>query len=221
MPVFSNPLRSDCKGNPCGVSRDDPDAGADAVAALNITRFGVANYVDTRPTLTAANASGESTAATMWGGAIKSLEQSMPVEFSSQFSAMDAINVVGTIGVDQAHVGMNGRTHVVIDGGALGFFQIDPTGNYVPWDGDIATLAGTSEPRPLLAREELRAVKGLRFIDLGHHRYQYQYLHCLFGGWHQQPGVQRNANTDYDCAVSINDCYVARCAACRCSTPGP
>jgi len=167
LPRFSNPQRSDCNGNPCGVSRDDPVAGADAVGALNVTRFAVSQFVGTRPTLVAANASGESTAATMLGGAIRSLVPSQPVEYNTQFGSQEAINVVGTIQVDPAHVGQSGRTHVVIDGGALGFFQMDNTGNYVPWDGDVATLSGTSATRPLLAREDLVAVKGLRFADLG------------------------------------------------------
>ena len=44
---FSDP-DSDCEGSPCGVAIDAPD-GADAVTALNATRFQVANFAESKP----------------------------------------------------------------------------------------------------------------------------------------------------------------------------
>ncbi len=44
---FSDP-DSDCEGSPCGVAIDEPD-GADAVTALNATRFQVANFAESKP----------------------------------------------------------------------------------------------------------------------------------------------------------------------------
>ena len=46
LPLFSNPLNSDCNGLPCGVSRNNIEQGADAVLSINTTRFQVANKRD-------------------------------------------------------------------------------------------------------------------------------------------------------------------------------
>jgi len=46
LPLFSNPLITDCNGLPCGVSRNDLEQGADAVLSINTTRFQVANIRD-------------------------------------------------------------------------------------------------------------------------------------------------------------------------------
>ena len=46
LPLFSNPLITDCNGHPCGVSRNNIEQGADAVLSINTTRFQVANKRD-------------------------------------------------------------------------------------------------------------------------------------------------------------------------------
>jgi len=43
LPVLSSPSAL-CQGEPCGVNRNDPNAGADAVHALNIARDQIAAY---------------------------------------------------------------------------------------------------------------------------------------------------------------------------------
>lgn len=46
LPLLSNPVITDCKGLPCGVSRNDLEQGADAVLSINTTRFQIANLRD-------------------------------------------------------------------------------------------------------------------------------------------------------------------------------
>ena len=46
LPLFSNPLITDCNGLSCGVSSNDLEQGADAVLSINTTRFQVANIRD-------------------------------------------------------------------------------------------------------------------------------------------------------------------------------
>ena len=87
--------------------------------------------------------------------------------FATQFTARDAVSLVGNLSVDAAHVGRQGRTHMVISAPGLGFFQVNASGGYVPWDGNPATLAGSIAPRPLQAIEQLTVFRDVAFGALG------------------------------------------------------
>ena len=168
LPLFSNPRRNNCKGQTCGVSKDDETRGADAVLALNTVRFQAARYLGTRPLHSMATASGAASAASLRAGVIRTGGPNGASDsFGTQFSAQDAVTLVGNLSVDAAHVGRQGRTHMVISAPGLGFFQVNASGGYVPWDGNPATLTGSIAPRPLQAIEELTAFRDLAFGALG------------------------------------------------------
>jgi len=168
LPLFSSPLRSNCKGQPCGVSKDDEARGADAVLALNTVRHQAARYLGTRPLHSMATASGAATTASLRAGVIRTGgPNGAGNSFGTQFSAQDAVSLVGHLSVDAAHVGRQGRTHMVLSAPGLGFFQVNASGGYVPWDGNPATLAGSIAARPLQAIEELTAFRDIAFGALG------------------------------------------------------
>lgn len=168
LPLFSNPRRNNCKGQTCGVARDDETRGADAVLALNTVRFQAARYLGTRPLRSMATASGAPTAASLRAGVIRTGGPNGPSDsFATQFTARDAVSLVGNLSVDAAHVGRQGRTHMVISAPGLGFFQVNASGGYVPWDGNPATLAGSIAPRPLQAIEQLTVFRDVAFGALG------------------------------------------------------
>lgn len=168
LPVFSDPTKSTCKGQPCGVSRTDDSNGADAVLSLRTTRFQVARYRAARPALAMANASGGSTAASAAGGVINTGGSSgIGTSFGNAFSNLNVLSLNGIINVDPAHVGQTGVTHIVIVAQGIGNFQVNSAGGYVPWDGNPATLVGSIAPRPLAAVEDLTAFRNLSFNSLG------------------------------------------------------
>jgi hypothetical protein len=168
LPLFSNPRLLKCKEQACGVDSEIEATGADAVKSLNAVRFQVARFMQPRPTVTMVNASGAATSAVMRGGVIRT-NGSEPADasFGSTYSGTDLLSLVGSITVDPAHVGMTGRTHMVISAPGIGFFQVDPNGGYVGWNGDMATLLGSIQPRPLKAMEELTVFKDLSFTAIG------------------------------------------------------
>lgn len=168
LPVFSNPASNTCKGQACGVPQSDTTSGANAVLALKTTRFQIARYVGTRPALSVATGSGASTSATMSGGVIRTGGAAgLATSFGTQYSPADALSLVTSINVDPAHVGRTGTTHIVINAAGVGFFQVNSSGAYVPWDGNPATLLGTVQPRALQSVEELTAFRDLSFGSLG------------------------------------------------------
>jgi len=168
LPLFSNPRRNNCKGQACGVSRDDETRGADAVLALNTVRHQAARYLGTRPLHSMATASGAATTASLRAGVIRTGGPNGAGDsFGTAFSAQDAVSLVGNLSVDASHVGRMGRTHMVLSAPGLGFFQVNSSGGYVPWDGNPATLTGNIAPRPLQAVEELTAFRNLSFGALG------------------------------------------------------
>jgi hypothetical protein len=129
LPLFSNPRRNNCKGQTCGVSKDDETRGADAVLALNTVRFQAARYLGTRPLHSMATASGAASAASLRAGVIRTGGPNGAGDsFGTQFSAQDAVTLVGNLSVDAAHVGRQGRTHMVISAPGLGFFQVNASG---------------------------------------------------------------------------------------------
>jgi len=168
LPLFSNPRLFKCKEQACGVDSAIEASGADAVKSLNAVRFQVARYTQPRPTLTMLNATGAPSSAITRGGVIRTNGEAAPDNsFGSSFTGSDLLSLVGSITLDPADVGKIGRTHMVIDAGALGFFQVDPQGGYVEWNGDPATLLGSITPRPLQAMEELTVFKDLSFNAIG------------------------------------------------------
>lgn len=168
LPLFSNPRLFKCKEQACGVDSAIEASGADAVKSLNAVRFQVARYTQPRPTLTMVNATGAPSSAITRGGVIRTNGAgSADNTFGNTYSGTDLLSLVGSITVDPADVGKPGRTHMVIDAGGLGFFQVDPQGGYVSWNGDPATLLGSITPRPLQAMEELTVFKDLSFNAIG------------------------------------------------------
>lgn len=168
LPFFSNPRLNKCKEQACGVDSAIASSGADAVKSLNAVRFQVARYTQARPTMTMLNATGASSSAVTHGGVLRT-NGTEPADnsFGTTYSGADLLSLVGSITLDPADVGKTGRTHMVIDGGVLGFFQVDPQGGYVGWNGDPATLLGSITPRPLQATEELTVFKDLSFNAIG------------------------------------------------------
>ena len=168
VPLFSNPRLIKCKEQACGVGSEIEATGADAVKAMNVVRFQAARYMQTRPTVTMVNATGATTSASMRGGVIRTNgANAADNTFGSNYSGTDLLSLVGSITVDPADVGKTGRTHMVISAPVMGFFQVDPDGGYVEWNGDPATLLGSIRPRALNAMEELTVFKDLSFTAIG------------------------------------------------------
>jgi hypothetical protein len=168
LPLFSNPRLLKCKEQACGVDSEIEATGADAVRSLNAVRFQVARYTQTRPLVTMVNATGAATSAIMRGGVIRT-NGAEPADdtFGSSYSGTDLLSLVGSITVDPADIGKTGRTHMVIAAPGIGFFQVDPDGGYVEWNGDPATLLGSIRPRALQAMEELTVFRDLSFSAIG------------------------------------------------------
>lgn len=168
VPLFSNPGLVECKEQACGVDSEIEATGADAVKSLNAVRFQVERYMQPRPSVAMINATGASTSAVMRGGVIRT-NGSAPADnsFGNTYSGTDLLSLVGSITVDPADVGKVGRTHMVIAAVGMGFFQVNPNGEYVEWNGDPATLLGSVQPRPLQAMEELTVFKDLSFTAIG------------------------------------------------------
>lgn len=168
LSVFSDPNSSNCKGQPCGVSRMDETNGADAVFSLRTTRFQVARFHGARPTLALTNASGSNTSATASGGVIRTGGSGGPANsFGNSYTNQEILSLAATLNVDPVHVGQTGVTHIVIAAEGLGYFQVNSSGGYVPWDGNPTNLLGTIAPRPLLAAEQLTAFRDLSFNSIG------------------------------------------------------
>jgi hypothetical protein len=114
------------------------------------------------------NATGAASRAIMRGGVIRTNGTELPDNrFGSRYSAADKLSLVGSITLDPADVGKVGRTHMVIAAAGLGFYQVNPQGGFVEWNGDPATLLGSITPRPLQATEELTVFKDLSFNAIG------------------------------------------------------
>ncbi|MDO8272514.1 MAG: zinc-dependent metalloprotease family protein [Gammaproteobacteria bacterium] len=168
LPLFSNPRRNNCKEQACGVPRDNPTSGADAVLALNTVRFQAARYFSPRPAVSLVAANGSATGATLKAGVIRTGgPQGTSTTFASQFTGTDAVSLVGDLSIDPMHVGRNGKTHMVIAAQGVGYFQVNASGGYVPWDGNPATLQGSIASRPLKSVEQLTVFKDLAFANVG------------------------------------------------------
>ena len=171
---FSDSSRSDCSyvdapsydevlGLACGVDRSDDQNGADAVAAMKIVRYQHEKFSPTRPTLPTRSSDGKSFSSRFFAGSIRDIE----LGFKLNFTSNDKITTESTINIASGHVGKIGTTHIVIDAGALGAFQINSEGAFVNFDMDAPILVGSIEPRPLRAIENLMVFDDLKPSDLG------------------------------------------------------
>jgi hypothetical protein len=172
---FSDSSRADCsytKLNPpyvqvvgvaCGVDRSDSENGADAVAAMKIVRYQHEQFSPPRPTLPTSSTDGKSYTTKFLAGSIKDIE----LGFKTNFTSYEKITTEGTINIAQEHVGKIGTTHMIVDGGVLGAFQVNAEGAFVNLDMAAPVLVGSIEPRPLRAIEDLGVFDDLVAANLG------------------------------------------------------
>ena len=160
VPYFSSPENNDCNGQPCGISRNDPEQGADAVHAINHTRFQVAAKRQSHA-LAVSTANGEPSALSLVARSTGNGEA------GTLFTSSDSIDVTATLSIPYQHQGETGQTFIVISVPGAGLFFVDGQGNYQAWDGDLATLGGTSAPRTLQAQEDLVAFRNFVPAELG------------------------------------------------------
>lgn len=154
LPLFSNPNSRDCLGLPCGVSRNDPHNGADAVHSLNQTRRQVALRRASR-LIPVSSSDPRGADAIMFGGATRVGETSN----RSLFDPGDRIDLRATIAVPSAHQGRRGSVYVVLQIDGENLFTLNEGGEFLPWDGSMSNLRSVSPPRPLSAREEVVALR--------------------------------------------------------------
>ena len=164
---FSDPNRSDCGyitlERPCGIERSDALDGADAVGAIKTVRYQIEQFSPKRPTLETKSSDGKSYPAKFLAGAIKDTE----LGFKTMFSPSDAITARGTINVAPKHIGKIGTTHIIIDGGPLGAFQVNSENEFVGLDLTAPVLVGSIVPRPLKGIEDLSVLNDLVAGPLG------------------------------------------------------
>jgi hypothetical protein len=159
---FSDASRSDCNytdpitmievfNAPCGIEIADTENGADVVAAMRIVRYQHEMFSPPRPVLPTRASDGENYSSKFLASAIKDIE----VGFVSNFLSSEKINIEGTIRISPEHAGKIGTTHIILDAGALGAFQLNDSNAFVPLDLTAPVLVGAIEPRPLKSIEDL------------------------------------------------------------------
>jgi hypothetical protein len=164
---FSNPRSMACQGLACGVDKADVENGADAVSALQATRYQVEAFAPTRPTLEVTFSDATQRNVTIAAGAVKN----NTVGFDDSFSCEDAVTVASTIRLAEEHVGLMGSAHAMISAGALGVFAVNAQGELekmadtaVTADNVEALFAEASQGRaaPLRAAEMPIALDALK-----------------------------------------------------------
>jgi len=164
---FSNPRSMACQGLACGVDKADAENGADAVSALQATRYQVEAFAPTRPTLEVTFSDATQRNVTIAAGAVKN----NTVGFDDSFSCEDAVTVASTIRLAEEHVGLMGSAHAMISAGALGVFAVNAQGELekmadtaVTADNVEALFAEASQGRaaPLRAAEMPIALDALK-----------------------------------------------------------
>ena len=164
---FSNPRSMACQGLACGVDKADVENGADAVSALQATRYQVEAFAPTRPTLEVTFSDATQRNVTIAAGAVKN----NTVGFDDSFSCEDAVTVASTIRLAEEHVGLMGSAHAMISAGALGVFAVNAQGELkkmadtaVTPDNVEALFAEASQGRaaPLRAAEMPIALDALK-----------------------------------------------------------
>jgi len=152
---FSDPSRSDCGyvtlGIACGVDRSDSVSGADSVGAMQVVRYQMEKFSPVRPVLPTLASDKNSYSAKILAGAIKDIE----LGFKTKFKPNDAITAKGTINVAAEHIGKTGITHIIVEAGSLGTFQVNSAGQFVGLDMSKPVLVGSIEPKPLNGIEDL------------------------------------------------------------------
>ena len=164
---FSNPRSMACQGLACGVDKADVENGADAVSALQATRYQVEAFAPTRPTLEVTFSDATQRNVTIAAGAVKN----NTVGFDDSFSCEDAVTVASTIRLAEEHVGLMGSAHAMISADALGVFAVNAQGELkkmaetaVTADNREALFAEASQGRaaPLRAAEMPIALDALK-----------------------------------------------------------
>ena len=125
--------------------------GADAVGAIKATRFQIEQFSPSRPILGTKSSDGKIHATKFLAGAVKDIE----LGFKTKLSPYDTITASGTINLAPDHVGKVGTTHIIVDAGPLGVFQINRQGQFVALDMAAPVLVGSISPRPLKSIEDL------------------------------------------------------------------
>ena len=159
---FSDASRSDCDYSdpinfinvvnvPCGIEITDTENGADVVAAMKIVRYQHEMFSPPRPALPTRASDGKNYSSKFLASAIKDIE----VGFVSNFLSSEKINIEGTIRISSEHAGKIGTTHIILDAGALGAFQLNDSNVFVPFNMASPVLVGAIEPRPLKSIENL------------------------------------------------------------------
>ena len=121
---FSNPRSMACEGLACGVDKADLENGADAVSALQATRYQVEAFAPTRPTLEVAFSDAAQRNVTIEAGAVKN----NVVGFDDSFSCEDTVTVASTIRLAEEHVGLMGSAHAMVSADSLGVFYANAQG---------------------------------------------------------------------------------------------
>lgn len=153
LALFSNPNSTNCKGLTCGVARSDSEQGADAVFTINQTRVQISKRREPKILPITKLGSGSSNLI-LYGAASRSSDLNTPV---SSFSSTDSIDVRANLFIPSEHQSLTGVTYVVISVEGTGLFYRDAAGAYQTWNGDVASLKGNINPRPLNVSEELVA----------------------------------------------------------------
>tara|TARA_B100001057_G_scaffold332587_1_gene333020 strand:- start:3844 stop:6111 length:2268 start_codon:yes stop_codon:yes gene_type:complete len=153
LPLFSNPLLSDCNGLACGVDRANAEQSADAVFTIYQTRVPISKYRESK-ILPITSLGEENSNLILYGSASRSEDRNTPV---TNFVSSDSIDVRATLFIPSEHQGIDGETYVVVSVEGVGLFYKDADGGYQAWNGDLATLQSLNGTRPLNSSEELIA----------------------------------------------------------------
>ena len=121
---FSNPRSAACEGLACGVDKADRENGADAVSALQITRYQVEAFAPARPAFAISSSDAMRRNATIEAGAVKNNE----IGFYNDFSCEDTVTVASTIRLAEEHVGLMGSAHAMVSADSLGVFFANAQG---------------------------------------------------------------------------------------------
>jgi len=109
-----------------------------------------------------ATLTGEPTSAIFTGGASKTFGAS----YQAHFSSNDMIDVMGTVVVEEAHYGLNGRLHAIVvlsDGTNLAW----GSRGFVAWNGTVAGLHAVADVQTLDGANELYILKNFSIGESG------------------------------------------------------
>ncbi|MDH7945132.1 M12 family metallo-peptidase [Pseudohongiella sp. SYSU M77423] len=159
--LFSSPTLDCGGGQPCGVDHRDRQRGADAVRALNLVRYQIADYmpvtVPELPSRLVANLSGRETSARIALAA--TVDKGL--NYTYRVTPSQRMDVTADFYIDPAHVGRAGQFHMVADLSSAGFgiVQLNQKGEIFDWDGSAADLVAYREAETLKPVEYLRVLQ--------------------------------------------------------------